>query len=175
MYPAQALVDGFYSAIDLPDAVTIDGVSFNRSGTGYGNTTNGVLYEDGVWARYTNGERNERACLIQGGVVDQFADTYTITPPFGNSYARPTAVSRISLCNWEGVDDCGNLVSLFYDSFFIWFITVPIYEQFNGCIPNESFFDGLAQLAKDESQIGRGSSPAGLYPSVDFGADFTVS
>jgi hypothetical protein len=101
MYPAQALADGDYFASDLPDAVTVDGTSFNRSGTGYGNTTNGVILEGNVWAKYRNGRRSEKPCLIQGGVVDQFADTYTLNH---NAFPIPTGVTvtRVSLCVWRG-------------------------------------------------------------------------
>jgi hypothetical protein len=108
MYPAQSLADGEYSANDLPDAVTVDGTSFSRSGTSYGNTTNGVILEENVWAKYRNAARSTRACLIQGGVEDQFADTYTVTgPPQG-----PVVVTRQSLCSWVGVDSCGDNVFL---------------------------------------------------------------
>lgn len=102
MYPAQFLVDDGYSENDLPDAVTVDGVSFNRSGTGYGNTTNGVILEGNVWVKYRNGVRSERPCLIQGGVVDQFADSYTVTVPeyFGNQSGTYTATRR-DLCLWS--------------------------------------------------------------------------
>jgi hypothetical protein len=97
MYPAQALADGFYSASDLPDAVTISGVSYSRSGLGYGNTTNGVILEENVWARYTNGSRSSRACLIQGGVEDQFADTYTVDIASG---ALVVQVERFAVYGW---------------------------------------------------------------------------
>jgi len=115
MYAAQSLVDGDYSENDLPDAVTVDGISFNRSGTGYGNTTNGVILEGNVWVKYRNGVRSERPCLIQGGVVDQFANSYTVAPNIGDS-ASPTIVTRISLCVWRGTDVCGNFVYLSYGS-----------------------------------------------------------
>jgi hypothetical protein len=114
MYPAQALADGGYSASDLPDAVTVDGTSFNRSGTSYGNTTNGVILEGNVWAKYRNGIRSERNCLIQSGVVDQFADTYTLTLAAGSPIS--VTVSRISLCAWRGNDGCGRPWYLIYSS-----------------------------------------------------------
>ena len=112
MYPATA-VNTFYVAADLPDAVTVNGVSFNRSSTNYGNTSNGVVLEGTQWAKYTNGVRSARDCLIQGGVVDQFANTYLVTPNVGDG-ASPTTVYRQSLCQWQGVDTCGNFVYLSY-------------------------------------------------------------
>lgn len=98
MYPAQALFDGLYTVDDLPDDVTVNGTSFPRLGTTYGNTTNGVIFEENVWAKYTNGVRSARPCLIQGGVEDQFADTYTATSPS----AETVTLTRQSLCVWEG-------------------------------------------------------------------------
>jgi len=115
MYPAQALADGGYSESDLPDAVTVDGTSFNRSGTSYGNTTNGVILEGNVWAKYRNSIRSQRNCLIQGGVVDQFADTYTLTLLPGD-FPISVTVSRISLCAWRGNDGCGRPWYLIYGS-----------------------------------------------------------
>ena len=102
MYPAQSLVNDDYSENDLPDAVTVDGVSFNRSGTGYGNTTNGVILEGNVWVKYRNGVRSERLCLIQGGVVDQFASTYIVSSPYFSSWISNVTVTRDSLCEWSG-------------------------------------------------------------------------
>jgi hypothetical protein len=87
MYPAQALADALYSENDLPDNVIVDGTLFSRSGTNYGNTTNGVILEGNVWAKYQNGIRSQRNCLIQGGVVDEFADTYTFSV-FGSPIAN---------------------------------------------------------------------------------------
>jgi hypothetical protein len=101
MYPGS----GGYSSNNLPDAVTVDGTSFNRSGTSYGDTTNGVILESGAWAKYSNGTRSERPCLIQSGVVDQFSDNYQLSPDFGYPrYGVATiTVSRINLCVWRTV------------------------------------------------------------------------
>lgn len=98
MYPAQGLADVDYGANDLPDAVTIGGVSYSRAGTSYGDTTNGVIFQGNVWAKYTSGVRSSRPCLIQGGVEDQFADTYTATSPG----AETTTLTRESICVWKG-------------------------------------------------------------------------
>jgi hypothetical protein len=114
MYAAQSLVDGDYSENDLPDAVTADRVSFNRNGTGYGNTTNGVILEGNVWVKYRNGVRSERPCLIQGGVVDQFANSYTVTYTPGGEPRESVVVTRISLCVWRGNDVCGRPWYLMY-------------------------------------------------------------
>ena len=152
MYPAQALFDGLYTADDLPDDVTVGGMSLARSGSGYGNTTSGVLLEGNVWARYANGVRSERPCLIQGGVEDQFADTYTIS----GEGAAGAVVSRISLCEWQGIDGCGNRAILRYAEENVssspWnIIELGIYQS--ECIPdtlNEGFKDGDASTPVGE-------------------------
>jgi len=109
MYPAQALADGLYTAADLPDAITLLGVgSLAKSGTGYGDTTNGVILESGVWAKYIGGVRSTKACLIDDdgnltpgddSVEDQFAPTYKVTF-FGGTLE--IFIDRISLCVWRG-------------------------------------------------------------------------
>jgi hypothetical protein len=102
MYPAQNLANEDYSENDLPDAVTVDGVSFSRSGTEYGDTTNGVILEENVWAEYRDEVRLEGPCLIQGGVEDQFADTYIVSSPYFSSWISNVTVTRDSLCEWSG-------------------------------------------------------------------------
>jgi hypothetical protein len=169
MYSAQALADGKYEASDLPDAVTISGVSYSRSGTSYGNTTNGVIFEEDVWAKYTNGTRSERPCLIQGGVEDQFADSYTLDASIGDLVGGGT-VTRISLCRWEGTDACGNKLYLHYgDSIEVpfgenykWTAIANVYQE--GC-----GFDANFISLKDDPQ----NSPIGLY--IGGIGDITVS
>lgn len=126
MYPAQGLVDAIYTADDLPDDVTVDGTSFPRSGTTYGNTTNGVIFEEDVWTKYTNGTRSERPCLIQGGVEDQFADSYTLAYIITDENIGSTTITRQSLCVWTG-NAGGVPVRLEYEDtdFFRWFMITP--------------------------------------------------
>jgi hypothetical protein len=112
MYPAQALADGLYTAADLPDAITLLGVgSLAKSGTAYGNTTNGVILEGGVWARYLSGVRATKACLIDGNgnftpgddtVEDQFASSYSVDVGEFSGFPGPITVFRRTLCNWQG-------------------------------------------------------------------------
>ena len=109
MYPAASAV-----AADLPDAITLLGVgSLAKSGTDYGDTTNGVILESGVWARYLAGVRSTKACLIDDDgnltpeddvVEDQFPGIlyYTITDP---SYGeKKGSLTRVSLCFWEDIE-----------------------------------------------------------------------
>ena len=153
-YPAQLLVIQFYSSSDLPDAVTVDGVSYARNGTSYGDTTNGVLLEGNVWVKYKNGVRSPRPCLIQGGVEDQFADTYTVSgEPLGS-----VTLTRVSLCLWTGLDSCGNTV--FLESFAdlddgrIWYLEFPHY--ISPCVLSET-------LIRSVENIGYGNTPVGGY------------
>ena len=103
LYPAQCLADAIYTADDLPDNVTVNGASFPRSGTAYGNTTNGVIFEEDVWAKYTSGVRSSRPCLIQDGVEDQFADSYLVEMQMFYDYVRGNCiVTRTGRGIWEG-------------------------------------------------------------------------
>jgi hypothetical protein len=111
MYPAQALADGLYPAGDLPDAITLLGVgSLAKSGTAYGNTTNGVILESGVWARYLSEVRATKPCLINNltpgddSVEDQFASSYSVEMSMFNDYVRGSCVvNKTSLGRWEGI------------------------------------------------------------------------
>jgi len=108
MYPATQAVSA-----DLPDAITLLGVgSLSKSGTDYGDTTNGVILESGVWAKYIGGVRTTKACLIDGdgnltpgnnSVEDQFEPVYLVTndiffPPL------TCTVTRVSKCEWNYID-----------------------------------------------------------------------
>jgi hypothetical protein len=115
MYPADT------PAGDLPDAITLNGTSLSKSGTSYGDTTDGLIQESGVWARYVDGVRSTQTCLITGdgnytpgndAVEDTFADTYTlkIDGAIGGfvqgsceNFSRPDDVVliRTSLCVWR--------------------------------------------------------------------------
>jgi hypothetical protein len=176
MYPAQGLADGDYSASDLPDDVTVDGASFSRSGTTYGNTTNGVIFEEDVWAKYRNGARSTRQCLIQGGVVDQFADTYTITTTFG---FPPIAVERVSLCRWEAeyIDEGFDPPRLQIAYLEIQFADV---SDFFGWYVSYGGEDGYAEpVTREPALLGRLNTPIGDYGNArnlpPRSIDFTVS
>jgi hypothetical protein len=114
MYGAGVGSDGLYTAADLPDAITLLGVgSLTKSGTAYGDTTNGVILESGVWARYLSGVRATKACLIDGNgnftpgddtVEDQFASSYSVEMSMFYDYVRGSCVvNRTSLETWEGI------------------------------------------------------------------------
>jgi len=129
MYPAAALVASLYSYEDLPDAIDVGGIEYTKLDppesvggfTRYYINANdeylGILEgegEDSLWTYEGGGG----PCLInafngEGGErEDQFADTYTVSGPPGGD----VAVTRISLCEWEGLDSCGNKVTLTYNS-----------------------------------------------------------
>jgi hypothetical protein len=105
MYPATSAVSA-----DLPKAITLLGVgSISKgAGTDYGNTTNGVILERGVWARYVGGVVGPtKPCLFDGDgnktpgndlVEDQLEPTYTIDWTFPD--AQSVEVERQSLCGW---------------------------------------------------------------------------
>ena len=111
MYPATQAVSA-----DLPDAITLLGVgSLSKSGTDYGNTTNGVILESGVWAKYIGGVRTTQACLIDGdgnltpgnnSVEDQFEPAYEVSNQYIPNWPdnQPIVVTRYSKCQWAYTD-----------------------------------------------------------------------
>jgi len=112
-YPSAILAQGIYTVNDLPDAVTVDGVSFDRSGSSYGNTTNGVRLEGTSWAKYANGVRSTNPCLLKNGVVSQFADAYYLQSPAsdqcpeGNYSATIVKLEIGDFCGYaSGESDC---------------------------------------------------------------------
>ena len=120
MYPADQLGVDFTND-DLPDNLTVNGSSLSRAGSAYGNMTNGVIFESGVWALYTDGNRSTSNCLILGdgnftagdnSVEDQFAATYDIDWIGGGTLLA--TVTRASLCCWEGVGSFGYRYKLQY-------------------------------------------------------------
>lgn len=136
MYPAQALIDGLYTADDLPDEVLLFNANWSPP-EGTILTKNGSIYEGPditISARspdpllpidwildtpegweYVN--VNSPNCLFEEdlydgvgqGAIDQFADTYTVT-----TSNESVLVSRQSLCVWSGLDSCGNAWQLVY-------------------------------------------------------------
>jgi len=116
MYSATTLAAGDLVAADLPDAITLLGVgSLSRSGTGYGDTTDGVIFETDTWAKYVGSVRSTFDCLIRGdgkfnagddAVEDQFAATYTLESfdPGDNSNGT-IELTRVSLCSWVAIGD----------------------------------------------------------------------
>jgi hypothetical protein len=136
MYPADELGSN-YGADDLPDAVTVNWAgrftgSMSKSGSGYASGGATLQVVNGIWRLSdSNGTRNVGQCLIRGDgnltqgddlVEDQFSDTYTVELDYeniGNAEAfvqENVVVTRVSLCRWEGLDSCGNLVELWYNS-----------------------------------------------------------
>jgi len=176
MYSAQGLVDALFVAADLPDAITLLGVgSLSRSGTGYGNTTNGVIFETPLWAKYVGGVRTTQACLIDGdgnltpgdnAVEDQFAASYQFQDPTAIGFFdgqvrdyRDVTVTRVSLCYWTYKDE---------------FFEVVVNYGGSNFVPNSKWaFSGIATFPW--SNVGgktSGSSPTGLYTGFP---DTTIS
>ena len=99
----------------LPPTIVLDGVTYSVGTLGYGDTTNGVFLESGVWAVYKSGSRTTRRCLISNiaaDIEDEFPDTLSLTySAFG--YTVTASLTRTSLCLYEGIDseDCPISVS----------------------------------------------------------------
>ena len=149
-YPAQAFVDGLYSADDLPDFIEVAGNLLIKQSTGfprYAYPDSGEFYvndpeeEGDLWSVVIFGSTSFGLdCLISSfngsaplGTEDLFANSYTITYP-------PTSISvvvtRVSLCVWQGNDGCGRPWYLIYGTSifgsgndYTWFIFMAIDEN----------------------------------------------
>jgi hypothetical protein len=82
---------------NLPASIDFYGTTLYKSGTSYGDTTNGVILEGEKWAVYIEGVRTERDYLISGGITDFFGDTYTVE---WDTYT--VTVTRSSCGAWGG-------------------------------------------------------------------------
>ena len=107
LYPNGAITQD-----KLPPTIVLDGVTYSLGTLGYGDTTNGVFLESGVWAVYKSGVRTTRRCLVSNiatDIEDEFPDTLTAT--YSNFGLTVTAsLTRTSIClyegtfTWEGAD-----------------------------------------------------------------------
>ena len=57
----------------IPNTIKFKGESLTNNNGSYGNTENGIIYENGVWAKYSNGKRTEHNCLAG---TEAFAQTF---------------------------------------------------------------------------------------------------
>ena len=86
---------------NLPDSINFFGTTLSKSGTSYGNTTNGVFLEGEKWAVYRNGVRTEKDHLISGGIKDLFLDEYTATWPKLDETENYTVTLIRTGCTWN--------------------------------------------------------------------------
>jgi hypothetical protein len=95
---------------NLPDSINFFGTTLSKSGTSYGDATNGVFLEGEKWAVYRNGVRTEKDHLISGGIKDLFLDQYTATWPKLNETENYTVTMIRTNCTWSApfiADGCG--------------------------------------------------------------------
>jgi hypothetical protein len=97
--------NGVITQDKLPPTIVLDGVQYSLGTLGYGDTTNGVFLESGVWAVYKSGNRSTRRCLfsnIATDIEDEFPATLTATYSyFGLTVTA--SLTRTSVCLYEGV------------------------------------------------------------------------
>jgi hypothetical protein len=87
---------------NLPDSINFFGTTLSKSGTSYGDATNGVFLEGEKWAVYRNGVRTEKDHLISGGIKDLFLDQYTATWPKHDKTGNYTVtLIRFDSCTWN--------------------------------------------------------------------------
>ena len=85
---------------NLPDSINFYGTTLSKSGTSYGDATNGVFLEGEKWAVYRNGVRTEKDHLISGGIKDLFFDQYTATWPKSETENYTVTMIRTD-CTWS--------------------------------------------------------------------------
>lgn len=132
MDPEAGYIQWTADSANLPDAINFYGTTLSKSGTSYGDTTNGVILEGEKWAVYRNGSRTEKDYLISGGIDDFFADQYTVTWP---NYS--TVVTRASECTWGSSfvpDGCptGSAILTLHDNGW-WFAVLSVGSLGGGC------------------------------------------
>lgn len=98
-YPTGAIIQD-----KLPPIIIFEGNALSAGVLGYGEITNGVFLENGIWAVYKNGTRSTRRCLISNianDIVDDFPPSVEVT--YSNLGLTVNAIlSRISLCVYQG-------------------------------------------------------------------------
>ena len=96
---------------NLPDSINFYGTTLSKSGTSYGDATNGVFLEGENWAVYRNGAKTGKDHLISGGIKDLFLDQYTATWPKSDETENYTVtLVRFDNCTWSApfvADGCG--------------------------------------------------------------------
>jgi len=118
-----------------PESVEHYGSTIAGSGTSFGDTTNGVILEDGVWAIYRNGSRSTKSCLglalpsLSVNVAAVLATTYIldVTLAGGGSFTSFMEYSGAldttgNPCFW---DDFGGIYLLFNQTNCRWELTEP--------------------------------------------------
>lgn len=126
MYPSSQYGINF-GANDLPNEIKLNGSVLTKNGGSYGDTTNGIFHQNGLWVVYQSENQTTRSCLISGDgnftpnddlVEDTFLYTYEVTYVEGSITAIIT-VSRIGICSWFGFADIGGgtirVLSLVYN------------------------------------------------------------
>jgi hypothetical protein len=125
----------------LPPTIVLDDVQYSLGTLGYGNTTDGVFLESGVWAVYKSGVRTTRRCLISNiatDIEDEFPATLTLTyTAFG--YTVTASLTRVSLCRYEGTDNEGCFGSITHND-------SNNLQAANG---NNWFLEGFTRLYED--------------------------
>jgi hypothetical protein len=163
--------NGAISQDKLPPTIVLDGVTYSVGTLGYGDTTNGVFLESGVWAVYKSAVRTTRRCLISNiatDIEDEFPDTLSLTyNAFG--FTVTASLTRVSLCRYEGTDsegcygsithnDSTNLQSANGNNWFLEGFTALYEDTFHSCASAQS----STTLNKN--------NPVGTY-AAEFGYD----
>jgi hypothetical protein len=100
--PDAGYIQWTADSANLPDSINFFGTTLSKSGTSYGDATNGVFLEGEKWAVYRNGVRTEKDHLISGGIKDLFLDEYTATwLKFDETENYTVTMVRTDCNNWN--------------------------------------------------------------------------
>lgn len=164
--------DAVITQAKLPDTILFNGSVLSLGTLGYGNTTNGVFYENNLWAVYTNGVRRTYNCLNSyPGIKDQFPDQLNVTySAFGVTVSCD--VSRVNVCEYYGTfidiygDERGAGVIFNNGGAWspspeiignVWFVIAPYIVTFQG----DKFLQGTAAAHVDDL-----NGPLGTYTGI---------
>lgn len=164
--------NGGVTQAKLPPTILFNGVQLSLGTMGYGNTTNGVFFQDGFWAVYINSVRRTYKCLNSyPGIKDEFPDQVNVT--YSNFGLTVNAVlTRISLCEYEGFytyDNYENYLSLRYGFFSlntgnVWTLYAPTISRYE---IDEDVVEIFLESALPSSPLDS-NEPVGTYSLLSF-------
>jgi hypothetical protein len=112
MYPAQGLLDGVFTANDLPDSIDItdSGITntYSKNGSIYEFSNKSLRPINSRWIQFLDEEEvatRNQPCLIAPDdplkVEDRFLETYNVSYTEDGITTISVVVNRIDLCVWE--------------------------------------------------------------------------
>jgi hypothetical protein len=174
--PGEVVAGNLPSTLRLRNAENTGYISLSVSGTTYGDTTNGVIFENNTWAIYRNSIKTTRSCLFTeadynsstGIVKDDFPDQvfYTSIVYFYTG-ATSGVLNRAGLCAWESPETFEGYYSYYLP------LNTPVVMLIYG------YLEEKCPIWSDGSGLQRGPSwwdgYAGILPWAKFGNGGVIS